>query len=214
MTTVSNELLVKTHPDAVAVLDFWFAEAHQPYWFAKDDDFDASIAEHFFANWQQAIIGKCAAWREDYSAKSGVEETNTATTTPPLPGNIAGRLAEIIVLDQFSRNLFREQPQAFTQDTLALVLAQEALKHPDYDQLPDSWQPFVIMPFMHSESTHIHDMGLPYFKALRDGNTLEFEYKHREILDRFGRYPHRNAALGRDSSTEEMEFLQQPDSSF
>ena len=182
--------------------------------FAKDEAFDEAIAEQFFANWQQASLGECAHWREDVHAEQDTKETNSPATTPPLPGNIAGRLAEIIVLDQFSRNLFREQPQAFTQDTLALILAQEAVKHPDYDQLPASWQPFVIMPFMHSESTQIHDMGLPYFKALQDGRTLEFEYKHREILDQFGRYPHRNAALGRDSTTEEIEFLQQPGSSF
>lgn len=214
MTPVNNDLLANTHPAAVAVLDFWFAEAHQPYWFAKDDAFDEAIAEQFFANWQQAIVGECAAWREDYSAELAAEKANTDTTAATLPGNIAGRLAEIIVLDQFSRNLFREQPQAFAQDTLALVLAQEAVKHPDYVKLPASWQPFVIMPFMHSESTHIHDMGLPYFKALQDGRTLEFEYKHRKILNQFGRYPHRNAALGRDSSAEELAFLQQPGSSF
>jgi len=214
MTTVSNELLIKTHPDAVAVLDFWFAEVHQPYWFAKDDAFDAEIAEQFFANWQQASLGECAHWREDVHTQQDTKDTNSAATTPSLPGNIAGRLAEIIVLDQFSRNLFREQSQAFAQDTLALVLAQEAVKHPDYAKLPASWQPFVIMPFMHSESTHIHDMGLPYFKALQDGRTLEFEYKQRKILDQFGRYPHRNTALGRDSSAEELAFLQQPGSSF
>ena len=208
MTIMNNELLINTHPDAIAVLEFWFADAHQPYWFAKNDTFDQLIADQFFANWQRAIVGECAHWREDYEAT-----VQTELTTNP-QGNIAGRLAEIIVLDQFSRNLFREQPQAFAQDTAALVLAQEAVKHPDYRNLPSSWQPFVIMPYMHSESAHIHDTGLPYFEALEDGTTLAFEHKHRKILDQFGRYPHRNAALGRSSTAEEIAFLQQPNSSF
>jgi uncharacterized protein (DUF924 family) len=217
MTIMNNELLTKTHPNAIAVLEFWFADAHQPYWFAKNEAFDQLIADQFFANWQRAIVGECAHWREDHEATSAIGTTDDTGQTEPTTnpqGNIAGRLAEIIILDQFSRNLFREQPQAFAQDTLALVLAQEAVKHPDYAKLPASWQPFVIMPFMHSESTRIHDSGLPYFKSLQDGRTLEFEYKHREILDRFGRYPHRNTALGRDSTPEEIEFLQQPGSSF
>lgn len=211
MIIMNNELLTKTHPDAVAVLEFWFAEAYQPYWFAKNEAFDQLIADQFFANWQRAIVGECAHWREDYEATGAIGQKKP-TTNPQ--GNIAGRLAEIIVLDQFSRNLFREQSQAFAQDTVALVLAQEAVKHPDYRNLPSSWQPFVIMPYMHSESAHIHDTGLPYFEALKDGTTLAFEHKHREILDNFGRYPYRNKAWGRSSTAEELAFLQQPDSSF
>ena len=127
---------------------------------------------------------------------------------------LAGRLAEIIVLDQFSRNLCREQACAFAQDGMALVLAQEATQQPYFDTLPMQWRKFMIIPFMHSESALIHERYLPLFRQLNDATTLDFEYRHKEIIDQFGRYPHRNEALGRKSTEDEKAFLQQPNSSF
>jgi len=125
-----------------------------------------------------------------------------------------GRLAEIIVLDQFARNLFRDQAQQFAADAMALVLAQEAIAQGFDQQLPAQQRLFMYMPYMHSESVLIHQRAVALFTALGLPDNLDFEYKHQAIIDRFGRYPHRNALLGRASTAEELAFLQQPNSSF
>ena len=125
-----------------------------------------------------------------------------------------GRLAEIIVLDQFSRNLFRDHPASFAQDPLALSLAQEAVRLDLDQQLAPDQRCFMYMPFMHSESKIIHAQALQLFEALGNPMNLDFELKHKTIIDRFGRYPHRNQILERDSTPEEVEFLTQPNSSF
>ena len=97
---------------------------------------------------------------------------------------------------------------------MALVLAQEIVKQPDFDKLNQDERNFALMPFMHAESAKIHQQALPLFKKYASADTLAFEYKHQAIIERFGRYPHRNAILGRQSSDEEIAFLQQPNSSF
>ncbi len=125
-----------------------------------------------------------------------------------------GRLAEIILLDQFSRNLNRDHQKAFAQDLIALVLAQEAVRQPEFASLSQEQQRFVLMPFMHSESAFVHQKALPLFEQLGDPLTLEFEIMHKQIIDQFGRYPHRNALLNRVSTPAEIEFLKQPNSSF
>ena len=123
-------------------------------------------------------------------------------------------MAEIIVLDQFSRNLFRDSPAAFAQDALALALAQETVAQGLDLKLAPEQRSFLYMPYMHSESAKIHQIGLELFKQLGNPINLEFEQKHKVIIDRFGRYPHRNAVLGRTSTAEELEFLTKPNSSF
>ncbi len=125
-----------------------------------------------------------------------------------------GRLAEIIVLDQFSRNLFRDQPEAFAADPMALALAQEAVRMGVDRRLDVPQRAFIYMPYMHSESRLIHEQAVRLFDQPGVEFNLEFELKHKAIIDRFGRYPHRNAILGRDSTPEELAFLKQPDSSF
>ena len=173
-------------------LDFWFSPAAEPNWFVKSAEFDALLAEKFTDVLQQAAQGELWTWRE----------------TP------AGRLAEIIVLDQLSRNLYRNDPRAFAQDGMALVLAQEMI-HLKLDQdLNLTERRFLYMPFMHSESKLIHEFALKLFQRLGNEINLSFEKKHKLIIDRFGRYPHRNAILGRSSTAEELEFLTQPNSSF
>jgi uncharacterized protein (DUF924 family) len=173
-------------------LDFWFSPAAEPNWFVKSAEFDALLAEKFTDVLQQAAQGELWTWRE----------------TP------AGRLAEIIVLDQLSRNLYRNNPRAFAQDGMALVLAQEMI-HLKLDQdLNPTERRFLYMPFMHSESKRIHEVALTLFESLNDPTVLGYELKHKVIIDRFGRYPHRNQVLGRPSSAEELEFLTQPNSSF
>lgn len=174
------------------VLHFWFNDITPKQWWAKDAAFDRLIGERFGEVLQQAAAGELYHWR---------------TTAQ-------GRLAEIIVLDQFSRNIYRDTPQAFAQDAMALVLAQEAVAAGALAQLNADERNFLLMPYMHSESAVIHQQAEILFKQYAPENNYQFELKHKEIIDRFGRYPHRNALLGRTSTAEEVAFLKQPGSGF
>lgn len=174
------------------VLSFWFDELTPSDWFKKDPQLDQLITTRFASLHQQAAACELYGWRE----------------------HAQGRLAEIIVLDQFSRNIFRDLPQAFAQDALALALAQEAV-HLKVDlALSPTERSFLYMPYMHSESSFIHEQAIRLFDQPELENNLAFEYKHKKIIDQFGRYPHRNIILGRASTKEEVNFLMQPDSSF
>ncbi len=177
---------------AQTVLDFWFAELQPRQRFMKDAALDAQIGRRFGATLHAAIAGELADWR----------------------GTPEGRLAEIIVLDQFSRNIWRDSPRAFAQDPQALTLAQELAASGQAAQLPADRRAFAWMPFMHSESLQVHRQALPLFQQPGLEDTLAFEIRHRAILERFGRYPHRNAILGRESTAEENGFLAEPGSSF
>ena len=190
--------------NARAVLDFWFDKDNEQYWFAQNDNFDKQIQDKFGDIWQAAKQGECVTWR----IADAPTDSNSSITA------LAGRLAEIIVLDQFSRNLCREQAGAFAQDSMAIALAQEAIGQPHFETLPMEWRKFIIMPFMHSESLIIHERYLPYFEQLNDTVTLDIEHTHKDIINQFGRYPHRNNMLDRESTDEEEAFLQQPNSSF
>ena len=170
------------------VLLFWFNPDHQPYWFAKDAQFDQLILDQFNEIHHKASKGELWNWRHDAE----------------------GRLAEIIVLDQFSRNLFRDQAKSFSQDAMALALAQEAISLKLDHQLNPLQRKFLYLPFMHSESQHIHEFALKLFQRLGDDEALEYEKRHRDIIQRFGHYPHRNEILGRVSTAEELEFLSHP----
>lgn len=189
---------------ARAVLDFWFDKDNEQYWFAQNDNFDKQIQDKFGDIWQAAKQGECVTWR----IADAPTDSNSSITA------LAGRLAEIIVLDQFSRNLCREQAGAFAQDSMAIALAQEAIGQPHFETLPMEWRKFIIMPFMHSESLIIHERYLPLFEHLNDTVTLDIEHTHKDIINQFGRYPHRNNTLDRESTDEEEAFLQQPNSSF
>lgn len=125
-----------------------------------------------------------------------------------------GRLAEVIVLDQFSRNLFRDHPRAWAQDAQALVLAQEAVRAGADRLLNTRQRAFLYMPYMHSESRLIHQVALRLFSQPGMSLQLDYERRHAVIIERFGRYPHRNAVLGRPSTPEEAAFLKGPDSAF
>lgn len=167
------------------VLDFWFNELSAKQWFIKDLELDKEIHKRFSSLHQEAANGELSQWRD----------------TPK------GALAEIIVLDQFSRNMFRETAKAFQFDSLALVLAQEALRREDHHELKGSEFDFLMMPFMHSESLSVHQSAQSYF-ALSDNEGLRvFEGKHLDIIKAFGRYPHRNHLLGRVSTDKELAFL-------
>ncbi|MDO3721571.1 DUF924 family protein [Marinobacter sp. chi1] len=174
------------------IIDFWFSELKPEQWWQKDAELDALIERRFGALHAQASAGELFPWRE----------------TP------SGSLAEVIVLDQFSRNIHRDKPESFANDPLALGLAQVAISKGFDRELAPVERSFLYLPFMHSESQLIHVEAVKLYEQLGIRNNLEFEYKHKAIIDRFGRYPHRNNILGRASTPEEIEFLKQPDSSF
>lgn len=174
------------------VLDFWFSELTPEQWWTKDATLDQTIKNKFETTLEKAKQGELSSWRR----------------------TAHGRLAEIIVLDQFSRNIYRDTPSAFTQDGMAVALAQEALQSNAFDTLSTTEKPFLILPFMHSESLQIHVEAERWFRTPGLENTSEFELKHKAIIERFGRYPHRNTILGRTSSKEEKAFLKEDGSSF
>ncbi len=174
------------------VLRFWFEEISSAQWWKVDPEFDRLIARRFGALHAQACQAELFEWRQQAS----------------------GRLAEIIVLDQFSRNLYRGQAGAFAADSMALALAQEAVASGADQQLASERRAFLYMPYMHSESARIHQEAERLFKQNTAEQSFEFELRHKAIIDRFGRYPHRNAALGRSSTAEETAFLAGPGSSF
>lgn len=171
------------------VLDFWFVEHGYKDWFGSSAEFDAVLNEKFFDLHGQVAAGEASSWRKSPE----------------------GRVAEIIVLDQFSRQFFREQAQAFSTDAMALVLAQELVLSGQDKTLTKDQRFFAYMPFMHSESLVIHETAIELFSELGDDNTLKFEISHRDLLLKFGRYPKRNAALGRPSTPEELDYISSRD---
>ncbi len=174
------------------VLKFWFEETQPAQWWKPDERFDRLLAQRFSALHAQAARCELFEWRK----------------------TARGRLAEIIVLDQFSRNLYRGSPPCFAQDAMALALAQEAIAAGAQAALSAIERSFLSLPYLHSESAKIHAIALQLFRDNGLPGNLEYELKHKAIIDRFGRYPHRNAILGRASTPEEIEFLKQPGSGF
>ncbi|WP_158129149.1 DUF924 family protein [Vibrio fluvialis] len=175
-----------------SVLTFWFNELTPEMWWKKDVSLDDQIRDRFTPLYEQAVKGELFHWRQ----------------CPQ------GALAEVIVLDQFSRNIFRDTPKAFAQDPQALTLAQFAIEKGFHKQLTKSEQVFLYLPFMHSESRLIHAAAMDLYSELGEQVNLDFEMQHKAIIERFGRYPHRNAILGRQSTAEELEFLKLPNSAF
>jgi len=174
------------------ILRFWFEDTPPAQWWKVDPAFDALVRERFGALLDSVAAGEHAGWR----------------TTPH------GRLAEVIVLDQFPRNIHRGTPRAFACDPMALALAQEAVAGGALAALSPVERSFLLLPYMHSESRLVHDTAERLYREHAPAENLDFELRHKAIIDRFGRYPHRNALLGRESTAEEREFLTQPGSSF
>lgn len=178
--------------DENEVLAFWFDEIDPKQWWRADPDFDHLIHQRFGELHRQAVADALSAWRE----------------TP------RGCLAEVIVLDQFSRNVHRGSPEAFAADTQALRRATEAVNRGMGGALPPVQRAFLYMPFMHSEDALVHERAVQLFSEPGLEPNLAAELRHKAIIDRFGRYPHRNAVLGRVSTPDEEAFLKTPGSSF
>ena len=174
------------------ILHFWFNELSPKQHYAKDAGLDEAIRTRFGATLEAAARCELFGWR----------------ATPE------GRLAEVLVLDQFSRNVYRDTARAFAQDALALALSQELVASGQDRSLPLAQRSFAYMPYMHSESVLVHAQAALLFAQPGLEDTLRFELRHKEIIDRFGRYPHRNALMGRSSTPEELVFLSEPGSSF
>jgi uncharacterized protein (DUF924 family) len=184
------------------VLEFWFSHDWQmelkprKEWFLKDSNFDQAVREWFLGTYEQAVAGKLDHWLD------------AALST----------LALTIVLDQFPRNMFRDRPQAFASDSKALMTAQHAIER-DFDQdVPPIMRLFFYLPFEHSELLQHQNQAVNLLKPWAADPELksyyDFALKHQAVIDRFGRFPHRNVILGRRSTAEELEFLQQPGASF
>ena len=174
------------------IIDFWFEETDSALWWKKDDAFDAFLIEHFSEIHGRASRCELFPWRAEAE----------------------GWLAEIIVLDQFSRNMFRDSARAFAYDAMALTLSQEAIACGADEALTPVQRSFLYMPFMHSESLQMHEIAVDLYSQEGLEFNLDFEFKHKKIIEQFGRYPHRNKVLGRQSTAEEVKFLTKPGSSF
>jgi uncharacterized protein (DUF924 family) len=185
------------------ILDFWFLPsgsaghgAMRPEWFRKDGQFDALIKARFGALIEQALAGRL-----------------------PHPDDPAGMLARILLLDQFTRNVYRDTSQAFGGDAIALTLAQELLAAGGDLALPPVQRAFVYLPFEHAEDAALQQQSVALFTQLCRAapalsGMLDFAIRHRDVIARFGRFPHRNRLLGRASTPQEQQFLLEPGSSF
>lgn len=174
------------------ILEFWFEQTPKESWFKKDDAFDDALRERFSDVLARASQGAFEEWRD----------------TP------AGRLALILVLDQFSRNLRRGEGAAFANDSRARDIARQAITAGDHVGAEVDVPTFLFLPFEHSEALADQLWSLSLFAGLGDENKDDYAHRHYVIIERFGRFPHRNEALGRESTAEEIEFLKQPNSSF
>ncbi len=193
------------------VLDFWFGpldeagfadEAHTKRWFMKDDAFDEEIRTRFAGLYEEIAAGEHTSWRD----------------TP------RGALAYVIVLDQFSRNMFRGSGKMYAEDAKAVAATKDAIVRGFDLQLQPAERTFLYMPLMHSEALHDQEACIHQFEALaeslegeaarRVANNVDYAKRHRDIVARFGRFPHRNDLVERPTTDEEAEFLDQPGSSF
>lgn len=174
------------------ILDFWFDESVEPMWFKKDAAFDRQVEENFLDTYELAARGGLANW------KDRPKET----------------LALIILLDQFPRNMFRNSSRAFATDKLAVELTKYAISRNFDADLSIKERIFLYMPLMHSERLEDQEKAIEVYTQLGKEDNLEYALKHKEIIDRFGRFPHRNKILGRESTAAEKLFLSQPGSSF
>ena len=175
------------------VLAFWFGETRPRQWFAKDAAFDGLVRNRFLGLTRQALAGELDAWSMEPS----------------------GGLALVLLLDQFPRQIWRDTALAFAGDPQALVLSLKAVERGWLEAEPEqARRQFWLMPLMHSEELAVQEASLPLFSQFVDERTTDFARRHRDVIAQFGRFPHRNAALGRESSAAELAFLQTPGSGF
>jgi len=190
--TVTDSIAGTTEPAWVnAVLQFWFQELSGSLWFAKDAALDARVRERFLATHEHLV------------ANNGVDVSGSRTI-----------LAAVVVLDQFSRNMFRGNPRAFAADAIARRIATISIEHGFDRSMSKEERMFLYMPFQHSEDRADQARALALMERLGNENWTHFARVHKQLIDRFGRFPHRNAVLNRESTAEEIEALKGPAGSF
>lgn len=176
------------------IINFWFVETEPVQWFQKNETFDSQIRDRFHATWAMARDGLCDNWK----------------------GDAQGCLALAIVLDQFPRNMFRDTPEAFATDAQALLVSKYAIAK-GFDQilLPEQRR-FIYLPYEHSENLADQNKSVELFAKMKKDDPMGYEYalRHRDVIEKYGRFPHRNAILGRANSPEEQEYLAQPGAGF
>lgn len=177
---------------ADSVLDWWFSPETKPRWFGGGEAFDVAVRERLGALCERALAGELAGWAADSR----------------------GLLALVILLDQVPRNIFRGTPRAFAGDPEALALARLAVDRGLDQGLTVDERLFLYLPFEHAEHLAEQQRSVALFRALGDPGYLDYAVRHLAVIERFGRFPHRNAVLGRASTAEELAFLQEPGSSF
>lgn len=197
---MENDVLIQ------AILRFWFGDSQteeasyqqrRKLWFGKHPEFDAAIRQQFHTTYEQAAAGELEHWQQF-----------------PL-----GCLALVIVLDQFPRNMFRDTPRAFATDPQALRVAQQTILQKFDQRLKPIQRIFIYLPFEHSENLEHQNQSVAFSRQLQIdapelSDVFDYAVRHRVVIERFGRFPHRNRFLGRESTPEEIEFLKQPGSSF
>lgn len=171
------------------VLEFWFSDEVKPLWFRSTPAFDDALRERFLATWQAAAAGELDHWADSPE----------------------GALALVVVLDQFPLNMFRGKPEGFSTEALSREVAKAAIDKGWDQQLEGALLAFLYMPLMHSEDLADQDRSVALFEAAGLADNLRFAKHHRELIRRFGRFPHRNAILGRPSSEEELAYLASKD---
>ena len=174
------------------IITFWFEEISPEQWFKKDKKFDAMLLERAGTTVIKALNGQLDRWSK----------------------TSAGSVSLVILLDQFTRNIFRDTPKAFSGDEMALVLSQKSINSEWFANLSVVYKQFLLMPMMHSEDISMQEKSLPLFKQHTNKRTYEFAVKHRDIIAKFGRFPHRNQIINRPNTEEELKFLNQSGSSF
>ena len=189
-------------PRATALLDFWFGsvgdadrECHRAIWFKSTDQFDAALRREFLADYEAAAAGALLSWE----------------------ASAEGALALVLLLDQVPRNIFRETPRAYATDAAACATADRALERGFDQMVPPAWRLFFYMPFHHSENIADQRRSVALFNALprnpdRRGSLRRYGCPYIEVIERFGRFPHRNEILGRQSTAAEIAFLSRKNS--
>ena len=167
------------------ILDFWFSEESRARWFKSTPEYDREVKQRFEGVWQQARNGELADWED----------------------TAAGAVALVIVLDQLPLNMFRDQPESFSTEEQSRDVARRAIRNGFDIELADEFMAFMYLPFMHSESLVDQDRSVMLFETAGLEDNLKWARSHREIVQRFGRFPHRNKILGRESTAEELEWL-------
>ena len=178
--------------NSVKILDFWFKECNPKMWFKKDQEFDKLIKNRFLKIFEYCLEN----------------EINNN------PINKENYLSWIIVLDQFSRNIYRDQIRSFAGDKKALKLSKTVIKKSFLKLNEDNYNSFFLMPFMHSEKLSDHEFSLPFFKKYTNKKTYDSAQRHKKVIETFSRFPHRNEILGRKSTKSELKFLKLPRSKF